>query len=129
MNAKGTPVAVACGDNHSAVLTDGGLLYTFGSNVFGQLGHAPPSRRPQVGPPRAKSANALARGRRPKAMDLSMADLEQTYRRGGGSFGCRLSKSQMIRFHTSLNKGGARKPKAFLEDLHTPKKMVAFGGI
>jgi alpha-tubulin suppressor-like RCC1 family protein len=30
--------AIACGDNHSAVITEDGLLYVWGSNEFGQLG-------------------------------------------------------------------------------------------
>lgn len=32
-------VQVACGYDHTAVLTDAGALYTFGSNEHGQLGH------------------------------------------------------------------------------------------
>ena len=29
---------VSCGDNHSAILTTSGLVYTFGSNQGGKLG-------------------------------------------------------------------------------------------
>jgi X-linked retinitis pigmentosa GTPase regulator len=32
-------VEVACGDEHSAVVSSSGRLYTFGSNDWGQLGH------------------------------------------------------------------------------------------
>ncbi|PFX34572.1 X-linked retinitis pigmentosa GTPase regulator [Stylophora pistillata] len=32
-------VHLACGDEHSAVVTENGKLYTFGSNDWGQLGH------------------------------------------------------------------------------------------
>ncbi|XP_015760030.1 PREDICTED: X-linked retinitis pigmentosa GTPase regulator-like isoform X1 [Acropora digitifera] len=32
-------VHLACGDEHSAVVTESGKLYTFGSNDWGQLGH------------------------------------------------------------------------------------------
>ncbi|XP_068757073.1 X-linked retinitis pigmentosa GTPase regulator-like [Montipora capricornis] len=32
-------IHLACGDEHSAVVTENGKLYTFGSNGWGQLGH------------------------------------------------------------------------------------------
>ncbi|CAL9698436.1 unnamed protein product [Knipowitschia caucasica] len=32
------PLKVACGDEHTAVITDNGKLYVFGSNNWGQLG-------------------------------------------------------------------------------------------
>uniref|UniRef100_A0A3Q3J378 X-linked retinitis pigmentosa GTPase regulator n=1 Tax=Monopterus albus TaxID=43700 RepID=A0A3Q3J378_MONAL len=35
---KGRVCQVACGENHTAVLTDGGLLYTFGDGRHGKLG-------------------------------------------------------------------------------------------
>ncbi|CAG00876.1 unnamed protein product, partial [Tetraodon nigroviridis] len=35
---KGRVRQVACGENHSAVITDGGLLYTFGDGRHGKLG-------------------------------------------------------------------------------------------
>ncbi|KAE8278420.1 X-linked retinitis pigmentosa GTPase regulator Precursor [Larimichthys crocea] len=35
---KGRVCQVACGENHSAVITDGGLLYTFGDGRHGKLG-------------------------------------------------------------------------------------------
>ncbi|KAK2857182.1 hypothetical protein Q5P01_005917 [Channa striata] len=35
---KGRVVQVACGENHTAVITDGGLLYTFGDGRHGKLG-------------------------------------------------------------------------------------------
>ena len=31
-------VAISCGDEHTAVVTQTGRLFTFGSNEFGQLG-------------------------------------------------------------------------------------------
>ena len=34
-------VSVACGGNHTAVLTKRGSLFTFGSGMHGQLGHGP----------------------------------------------------------------------------------------
>ena len=34
-------VSVACGGNHTAVLTKRGTLFTFGSGMHGQLGHGP----------------------------------------------------------------------------------------
>ncbi|XP_020324643.2 probable E3 ubiquitin-protein ligase HERC3 isoform X2 [Oncorhynchus kisutch] len=38
LNLKKT-VAVSCGGEHTAVLTKGGLVFTFGSGRYGQLGH------------------------------------------------------------------------------------------
>ncbi|XP_011604657.1 retinitis pigmentosa GTPase regulator b isoform X2 [Takifugu rubripes] len=35
---KGRVCQVACGENHTAVITDGGLLYTFGDGRHGKLG-------------------------------------------------------------------------------------------
>uniref|UniRef100_A0A3Q3VQA3 X-linked retinitis pigmentosa GTPase regulator n=1 Tax=Mola mola TaxID=94237 RepID=A0A3Q3VQA3_MOLML len=35
---KGRVLQVACGENHTAVITDGGLLYTFGDGRHGKLG-------------------------------------------------------------------------------------------
>ncbi|KAK2917307.1 hypothetical protein Q8A73_004053 [Channa argus] len=35
---KGRVVQVACGENHTAVITEGGLLYTFGDGRHGKLG-------------------------------------------------------------------------------------------
>ena len=32
-------VDVACGDSHIAIVSNGGKLYTFGANEWGQLGH------------------------------------------------------------------------------------------
>lgn len=127
-NQGDVPLTVACGDAHSAVLTASGRLYTFGSNVYGQLGHSRPVARPRVGPPRTQSAEALARKRRPKAMDMSMAQLEETYRKGGGSLGCRLSKSQLIRYHASLQRG-TTKHHVFVQQVQKPRRMIAFGGV
>ncbi|XP_028414722.1 X-linked retinitis pigmentosa GTPase regulator-like [Dendronephthya gigantea] len=41
---------LACGDEHSAVITSSGRLYTFGSNDWGQLGHgnSKPYTKPSV---------------------------------------------------------------------------------
>ncbi|KAM9477009.1 putative E3 ubiquitin-protein ligase HERC3 isoform 2-T2 [Clarias gariepinus] len=38
LNLKKT-VFISCGEDHTAVLTKGGLLFTFGSGRYGQLGH------------------------------------------------------------------------------------------
>ncbi|KAL7877117.1 hypothetical protein SRHO_G00037600 [Serrasalmus rhombeus] len=38
LNQKKT-VFISCGEDHTAVLTKGGLLFTFGSGCYGQLGH------------------------------------------------------------------------------------------
>ena len=35
---RDTIVAISCGDEHTAVVTQTGRLFTFGSNEFGQLG-------------------------------------------------------------------------------------------
>ncbi|XP_062270450.1 retinitis pigmentosa GTPase regulator b isoform X1 [Scomber scombrus] len=35
---KGRVCAVTCGENHTAIITDGGLLYTFGDGRHGKLG-------------------------------------------------------------------------------------------
>jgi len=35
-------VHASCGGHHTAVTTANGLLYTFGWNHYGQLGHGPP---------------------------------------------------------------------------------------
>ncbi|CAG8458666.1 3548_t:CDS:2 [Diversispora eburnea] len=42
INEEEKIIDVACGQNHSAVLTQGGDLYTFGLNKCGQLGYASP---------------------------------------------------------------------------------------
>ncbi|XP_052004315.1 trichohyalin [Xyrauchen texanus] len=36
---KGRVIYVTCGENHSALITDSGLLYTFGDGRHGKLGH------------------------------------------------------------------------------------------
>lgn len=38
---------VACGANHTLLLTDGGKVFSCGSNDYGQLGHDLPRKRPQ----------------------------------------------------------------------------------
>ncbi|XP_061107093.1 probable E3 ubiquitin-protein ligase HERC3 [Conger conger] len=38
LNLKRT-VFISCGDEHTAILTKGGLVFTFGSGEYGQLGH------------------------------------------------------------------------------------------
>ena len=38
MPRKDLLASIACGDNHSTVITEDGLLYVWGSNEFGQLG-------------------------------------------------------------------------------------------
>lgn len=37
---EGTIEAVACGNQHSVILTSSGTVYTFGRNVDGQLGES-----------------------------------------------------------------------------------------
>jgi alpha-tubulin suppressor-like RCC1 family protein len=39
---------VACGENHTVVLTRSGEIYTMGNNTRGQLGTGPPSRGSNV---------------------------------------------------------------------------------
>ncbi len=38
LNIGNIIIQIACGDQHSALLTDMGLVYTFGCNIYGQLG-------------------------------------------------------------------------------------------
>lgn len=39
---------VACGPNHSLLLTNRGAVFSCGSNDFGQLGHEQPRKRPRM---------------------------------------------------------------------------------
>ena len=39
---------VACGWEHTAFLTNDGVVYTCGNNDFGQLGHSKSSKRPGI---------------------------------------------------------------------------------
>ncbi|XP_061107087.1 probable E3 ubiquitin-protein ligase HERC3 isoform X2 [Conger conger] len=41
-------VFISCGDEHTAILTKGGLVFTFGSGEYGQLGHS--SNREELQP-------------------------------------------------------------------------------
>ncbi|XP_018331399.1 probable E3 ubiquitin-protein ligase HERC4 [Agrilus planipennis] len=41
-------VEVACGDNHTLILTNEGKVYSCGSNDYGQLGHDQPRKRPNL---------------------------------------------------------------------------------
>jgi hypothetical protein len=96
-----TPMALACGDNHSAAVTDAHKLYTWGCNMYGQLGHGAPMRMsggdPNWGKARPKTADARPRRRRPRPVSAStsFAELEQQYASRGGSLGARLSASKM----------------------------------
>ncbi|XP_061107084.1 probable E3 ubiquitin-protein ligase HERC3 isoform X1 [Conger conger] len=47
LNLKRT-VFISCGDEHTAILTKGGLVFTFGSGEYGQLGHS--SNREELQP-------------------------------------------------------------------------------
>ncbi|XP_061107095.1 probable E3 ubiquitin-protein ligase HERC4 isoform X2 [Conger conger] len=47
LNLKRT-VFISCGDKHTAILTKGGLVFTFGSGEYGQLGHS--SNREELQP-------------------------------------------------------------------------------
>ena len=50
-NASGGSVTfdqIATGDHHCAALSKGGDVYTWGSGVYGQLGHGDPPKRGQV---------------------------------------------------------------------------------
>lgn len=41
-------VEVACGDNHTLLLTKDGKVYSCGNNDYGQLGHEQPRKRPRM---------------------------------------------------------------------------------
>lgn len=42
---------VSCGETHTAVVTESGALYTFGSNTNGELGHGPPGALDRIEEP------------------------------------------------------------------------------
>ncbi|XP_078001556.1 X-linked retinitis pigmentosa GTPase regulator-like isoform X2 [Glandiceps talaboti] len=84
---KDKAVHIACGDEHSAIVTDSGRLYTFGANDWGQLGlgHMKPTNKPQcVKSLKQEGVHLVANGRSHTIVSTKAGKL---YAFGAGSDG------------------------------------------
>jgi len=65
-------IHLACGDEHSAVVTENGKLYTFGSNDWGQLGHGSTVQFPS---PKLVKRKYTVNSSRPKISTVNLITL------------------------------------------------------
>ncbi|KAF5898052.1 putative E3 ubiquitin-protein ligase HERC3, partial [Clarias magur] len=118
-------VSISCGEDHTAVLTKGGLLFTFGSGCYGQLGHN--SRRDELLPRvvaefwGSKVSQVACGGRHTLALVESSNTIYSFGRGEQGQLGNGLRTDQCVPFPVKL-------PPEFSPD-QAIKKITAGGNL